>query len=285
MARFSIFGRRIRAVHILGLALAAAAVGAAARPASAEVPAWTGFKLDISPSARLLHALDMKNDGSIPSSTYYGVQYDESCDNPLIRIQARNKPSILLTNVANSSAPITSFSLAINGTGAWAFGQGDSAQDNFTGYVKNTKYTDNGVQITSSSVSADKKTLTVNFTGLDPGKMAVFTIDLDSTDPNGFMYPDYRMVLFGAPEGNGPPTAAATVSATFTNGTPAPNSKTLTKDFEQMETRPEFMQARVRPYLVTDKMEVTHLQIPEPTAAILGLLGVAALALRSRRVR
>src|SRR5262245_60173108 len=88
MTSFNIFGRRVRALQFLGLALAATLVAATSRPALAVIPQPTGFTLDISPSARLLHALDMKNNGEISSDMYYQIKYDESCDNPLIRIQA-----------------------------------------------------------------------------------------------------------------------------------------------------------------------------------------------------
>jgi hypothetical protein len=267
---------------------AAAAFMAASRPACAVVPMPTGFSVDISSSARVLDALDMKNDNEISATEYYAIKYDEACDNPLLRIRARNKPAIMVTNFANSAAPITSFTLQINNNEGYAFGTGDSGDVGFIDYVKNIAlYTDPGVSITSSSVSADKKTLTVNFDGLTADKKAIFHVDLDTTDPNAFIYPDYRMVLFGAPqEGDGEmPTTPATVTALFTANSPAPNTNTRTFQLKQFTATPNFFETDVRPYHTMDKIEVDGGQIPEPTGVTLALAGVAAFAVRCRRGR
>jgi hypothetical protein len=282
MASLSILGRCREVFR--ALLLTAIAVTGASRPAWAVVPSPTGFTLDISPNSRVLDALDAKNDGLISASQYYDIKYDESCDNPHLRIHARNKPAIMITNDANSAAPITSFTLQIN-EGPYVFGTGDIASDNFSGFIKNTMYTDAGVNIIGNSVSADQKLLTVNFEGLGAGKMAIFHIDLDTTDANSFVYPDYRMVLFGAPLEGESPTDPATSAATFTNSTAAPNSKTLTIGFTQETDTPQFANENIRSYSQMDKMEVIHLRIPEPNAAVLVLAGLATLAVRARRSR
>jgi hypothetical protein len=184
-----------------------------------------------------------------------------------------------------SVAPITSFSLAIN-EGPYIFDDGDVASDSFTDFIKNTIYTDVGVSITSSTVSPDKKTLTVNFDGLTPGKKAIFNIDLDTTDPAGFMYPDYRMVLCGAPLVGEDPSLPATASATFVNAaSPAPNSRTLSFNFDQLEETPDYANENIRAYAEMDKMEVKQMEIPEPGGVALALAGVAAVASRIRRRR
>lgn len=252
--------------------------------AVAVIPTPTGFSLDLSPSARILDALDKNRDGIITSAQYYAIKYDESCDNPHLRIRARNKPALMITNFADSAAPITMFTLTIN-EGPYIFDDGDVASDAFTDFIKNTMYTDSGVTITSSSVSPDKKTLTVNFDGLTAGKKAIFHIDLDTSDPNGFMYPDYRMVLFGAPVNGGSPTTPATATATFVNAaSPAPNSRTLTLQFDQEVDTPTYANENIRPYHNMDKMEVTQMQIPEPGSLALAVLGgVAALGCARRR--
>lgn len=270
----------------LGLAVLALAVVASAREAAAVIPQPTGFQLDISPSARVLDALDAKRNGEITAQEFYDINYDESCDNPHLRIRARNKPAVMITNFdgtilgnAASVAPITSFSLTINDPGAYIFGNGDSG-DVFTGFIKKTSYLDAGVSITGSSLSADKKTLTVNFDGLTAGKSAVFNIDLDTTDPNNFMYPDYRMVLCGSPSD---PTTPATAAATFVNSaSPAPNSATRTLQFSALSANPQYVEEDIRSYQDMDKMEYREMSIPEPSAGLLSLAGVVAVALRAR---
>jgi hypothetical protein len=272
----------------LGLAALALAFVANPREAAAVVPQPTGFQLDISPSARILDALDRKrNSDDMTAQEFYDIVYDESCDNPHLRIRARNKPAIMITNFdgtilgnAASVAPITSFSLKINDPGAYIFGNGDNG-DSFTDFIKKTSYVDAGVSITGSSLSADKKTLTVNFDGLTAGKSVVFNIDLDTTDPNNFMYPDYRMILCGSVDD--PTPTPATATATFVNSaSPAPNSVTRTVEFAQLNAPVQYVEEDIRPYHDMDKMEYREMSIPEPSAGLLSLAGVVAVVLRSR---
>ena len=88
MIGLNIVGRRSSVLAILGFAAIVALFAAAAPSASAITPT-TGFKIDISPSSRILDALDLKNDGVISTTTYHDVVYSESCDNPNLRIQAQ----------------------------------------------------------------------------------------------------------------------------------------------------------------------------------------------------
>ena len=126
----------------------------------------------------------------------------------------------------------------------------------------------------------------MNFDGLTAGKKAIFNIDLDTTDPDGFLYPDYRMVLCGAPLEDEDPTMPATAAATFVNAaSPAPNSVTLTLNFDQLEETPEYANEDIRAYRDMDKMEVKTMEIPEPGSVALALVGVAALVSRARRQR
>jgi hypothetical protein len=252
------------------------------------VPSPTGFTLDFSPSARILDALDDKRDGTISAATYYDIRYEESCDNPHLRIRARNKPAIMITNYGtplenfDSAAPITEFTLKIN-EGPYVFGTGDTMTDGFTNFIKNSIYNDAGVMVTGSSVSADMKTLTVNLSGLTAGKRAIFNIDLDTTDPNYFMFPDYRAVLLGAPLEGQPETDPATATALFVNSaSPAPNSKLLTLNLPQETDEPDWMNEDIRPYREQDKMEVVSTEIPEPAGLLLAVAGVAGLAVRRR---
>jgi hypothetical protein len=280
MAGFSMLGRR-GAISTLALAALVLTAAAGSREALAVVPVPTGFSVDFSPSPRVLDALDMKNDGVITMSEFNEIVYDESCDNPHLRIRARNKPAVMVNNDATSAAPITSFTLAINNPGTFIFGDGD-AGDVFTGFIKKTIYSDAGVDITGSSLSADKKTLTVNFTGLDAGKSAIFCIDLDTTDPNAFQFPDYRLILFGTPDNM---TTPGTATANFVNSaSPAPNSASVAVQLDPLTVEPEFEGTNIRPYREEDKMEIIHDggQVPEPGAAVLALAGLAAFAMRTR---
>jgi hypothetical protein len=286
MASICICGRFNRSLRGLSLALMTALVAAVGQSAWAVVPT-TGFTLDLSPSPRVLDALDMKRDGVISSSQFYDIKYDEACDNPHLRIRARNKPAVMLTNADSSPSALASFMLTIN-EGPYIFGMGDVVGDNFANFIKNTIYTDPGVSITSSSVSADMKILTVNFDGLTPGKLAIFNIDLDTTDVNGFVYPDYRMVLFGAPQDGEDPTTPATAKVTYVSGPALPEvSFALACDLhgnliDYSET-PEFANENIRPYADMDKMEIATIGVPEPSAAALVLAAVAAFAVRFRR--
>jgi hypothetical protein len=272
--------RQPRVALLVGFFVVAVAASLASSQAHATVPAPTAFELLFSPSARVLGAYD--------TPQYYDVKYDESCDNPNLRIRARNKPAVLIENSDTSAAPITAFTLQIN-QGPYLFGMGDAASDNFNNFIKETIYSDAGVVITSSSVSPDAKTLTVNFTGLDAGKKAIFNIDLDTSDPNAFMFPDYRAVLLGAPVNPGDPTTTpGTAGVTFTNGTPAPNSKTLSLELVKAngdlfyDEAPEFIGQHIRPYQEEDKMEVIKTEVPEPTGIVLALAGFGAFAARRR---
>lgn len=277
MSRVSIIGKFRRPALLLALGLATVlGMGGAVQ---AEVPVPTGFTLHMTPYARVLDYLG--------TPQFMDVLWQESCDNPHLRVRARNKPAIMLTNNADSVAPITSFTLSIDASQPYLFGLGDLVTDNFTGFIKNTIYTDAGVTITGSSVSPDGKTLTVNFDGLTAGKKAVFNIDLDAEDMGMFPYPDYRMVLLGAPYQGEAPTTPGTYAATFTNeGSPAPNTQTLSKQFEQMTETPSYHDLVIRPYGVMDKLEIITGGgvVPEPSslALIFGTIGFLGVQ-RARR--
>jgi MYXO-CTERM domain-containing protein len=171
-------------------------------------------------------------------------------------------------------------------TQPYLFGTGDIVADSFTNYIRNTVYTDPGVTITGSSVSGDGRLLTVNFDGLTAGKKAIFNVDLDAADPGMFPFPDYRMVLLGAPQPGENPTPPGAFSATFTNSaSPLPNTQTLSGEFEQMTETPTYHDLVIRPYNVMDKVEIitTGGEIPEPTGIVLALSGLGLLAVRRRR--
>jgi MYXO-CTERM domain-containing protein len=233
------------------------------------------FDLQISPYARVLDA--------VGTPQFMDVLWEESCDNPHLRVRARNKPAFMLTNEGNvSDDDITTFSLTIN-EGPYLFGTGDFVTDNFNNFIKDTIYTDTGVSITSSSVSNAGKTLNVNFSGLEPGKKVIFNIDLDANDMMMFPFPDYRNVLFGAPTGPGElPTLPASYGVTF-----AGSSTPLSGDFVQVTMAPTYQNDDIRPYSTMDKVEITQIDgvVPEPSSGLMAAAGIAALASLRRRRR
>lgn len=276
MSRVSIFEQVRHFALLLGLA---AVIGLGAGEARAVVPTPTGFELHISPYARVLDYLG--------TPQFMDVLWQESCDNPHLRVRARNKPAVMLTNKADSVAPITSFTLTMDATQPYLFGTGDIVADNYSNFIKNTIYTDAGVTITGSSVSPDGKALTVNFDGLTAGKRAIFNVDFDAEDPGMFPFPDYRMALLGAPYPGEDPTTPATYAATFTNAaSPVPNSQTLSAEFEQMTETPTYHDLVIRPYGVMDKLEIITGgggEIPEPSSLVLAAGGLGLLVVRQLR--
>jgi hypothetical protein len=227
----------------------------------------------------VLDAFEDKLSGELTAAQFMAIQMEESCDNPHLRIRARSQPAVMIVSHENSTAPLTSFTLTIN-EGPYIFGTGDLGTDFFTNYIKSTIYSDAGVMITSSSASADFKTLTVNFNGLTAGKKVLFNLDLDPT--NGmFLYPDYRAALFGAPLPGENPTTPGTISGTFTNNTTAPNSNTVSRDLHQLTDDPLWMNENIRPYHSMDMVEI----IPEPGCIVLALPVAAAFTLRRARAR
>ncbi|BBO34783.1 PEP-CTERM sorting domain-containing protein [Lacipirellula parvula] len=278
MSRVSIF-ESVRSFALLLAAAAVISVGLGAGEARAVVPTPTGFTLNVSPYARVLDYLG--------TPQFMDVLWEESCDNPHLRVRARNKPAIMLSNNADSAAPITSFTLSMDSSQPYFFGTGDAGTDNFTAYIKDTIYTDAGVSITGSSISPDGKTLTVNFDGLTAGKKAIFNVDFDAEDPGMFPFPDYRMALLGAPYPGENPTTPATYGATFTNAaSPVPNAQTLSASFTQMIETPTYHDLVIRPYGVMDKVEIIPGgggEVPEPSSLVLALGGLGLLAVRRIR--
>jgi hypothetical protein len=268
--------RRI-VVSVATLAALALLATLASQQASADIPTPVGYELQISPYARVLDA--------VGTPEFMDVLWEESCDNPHLRVRARNKPALMLINDATSTAPITSFTLTIN-EGDYLFGTGDFVTDNFSNFIKDTIYTDVGVSITGSSISPNGKVLTVNFDGLDAGKKVIFNVDFDAQNMAMFPFPDYRNILFGAPLGPGdPPTDPGSYAATFTDASVAPNTKTLGGNFVQVLVPPTYQNDDIRPYREMDKVEITVVGevIPEPGSAMLAATAVAALAAFRRK--
>jgi hypothetical protein len=82
MARVCNIGRLNQFVWAFGMAMALAAVLGTSE-ARAVVPSPTGFTLQMSPYARVLDA--------IGEDYFMDVLWEESCDNPHLRVRARNR--------------------------------------------------------------------------------------------------------------------------------------------------------------------------------------------------
>ncbi len=240
-------------------------------------PTFDSYTIDIAASTRLLDAVE--------TLEYEAVQREESCDNPHARVRARNRPGVRVSNSVNSVGDISSFSIEIKET-AYLFGTGDNAYDGFGGeYIRTSPYTDEGVQITGSSVTEDGRRLTIHFDGLAAGKTAIFRVDLDTNDNTIFPFPDFRNILFGA---NDEEIQRAVTSATFTGDdstntpdTPLNEISELTKEYIV------YSEGDVRPYSAIDPV-IPHggrgSMVPEPTSAMLLLVSVmGALAIRRAR--
>lgn len=235
------------------------------------------YSLSIAPSERVLAA--------IGTAEFDQVLHEESCDNPHLRVRARNKPSLMLTNGDDATAPIESFTIQIN-EGPYLFGDGDAASDNFTGFIRESVfYMDPDVSIRGSSISDDGTALTIDFSGLTAGKSVVFSVDLDANDPDMFPFPDYRTVLFGAPMSSiADPTQPGSYSAVYSDGE---SERTVGGDFAQQTDALVYFNANIRPYTTMDMIEVTQnqVEIPEPGTWALGALSLAGFAAAGCRRR
>lgn len=246
------------------------AAGFAAQSADAAI-SGAGFTINIAASARVLNA--------IGTPQYSDVLMQESCDNPHLRIRKNNKPAIMLTvnDTLSAGAELASFTISINNP-LYLFGDGDGGSlENFTQFIQESVYTDAGVSITSNTLSADLRSLTLDFDGLTAGKKVIFNVDLDAiNDPSMFLYPDYRTVLNGAPiDLVSPPTDPASFAGTFSDGD---DTLVASGRLQQMTLTPQYANSNIRPYHSMDMIEVTTTDpVPEPAA--IGLAGLAIFAL------
>jgi hypothetical protein len=272
-----------RSLALFVTALLAATISPAA---FAAPPAVAGFTLTMSPYARVLDALQEFGESS---PEFMMISKEEAWDNPHIRTRARNKPALMVFNDDETvDAELTSFSLTIN-EGPYFFGMGDFVTDNFMDFIQNTIYTDPGVTITGSSVSADMQTLNVTFDGLTAGKKAIFNIDLDTSDATAFPFPDYRVVLCGATTSSvDTPNLPATIAATFTSTTMGPpnNTTTLEMDLPVDEQQLTIFDQFIRLAKEMEMLEIKEKEvfIPEPNGLLLAVVG-GAMAVASRRRR
>ena len=242
------------------------------------------YNVMIGESPRYLEAILRFQRGEITASELYVIKYEESCKNPSIRLQDRNRPALLLQNTSNQDNFISSFVIDLEEPG-YAFGTGDIANDGFNNMlVLQDPRSDAGVTVTANYLNGDQSKLQLNFSGLGQGKAALFRIDLDPAPMTDVMFPDYRGIILGADVGGGA-SMAALVSATFSMDG-MPNASTPPSAFNGNITG-TVSSGTLEVYLNQSRTDMFDhdgtTEIPEPaTLAPMALAGLAWLARRRR---
>jgi hypothetical protein len=276
---------RIKLSHGIAFLVVAVLAGVSGQAVWAAPPTNVAYSLTMSPSAEVLDALDDFGEGSAEFMTAWK---HASWDDHHLRIRTRNKPALMLINDDDSEAPITSFSITIN-EGPYVFGSGDFITDNFTGFIRQNPFdTDAGVTITGSSLSLDEKTLNVTFDGLTAGRRVIFNLDIDPQveSDSVYPYPDYRLVLCGAPSlGDPGGNMPATVAATFTSTTMGPpdNTRTLPMILPKATMIPEYYERFIRSAKEMEMIDYKQVEIPEPGSVALALAAVGMASVAGRR--
>jgi len=242
------------------------------------------YAVTFSEDERFLNALHAYGNGTMNSNTLNQIESLAACDNPHNRIRARNRPAVLVENDGVSHADLTSFTMRINQAG-FEFGSGDVGSPDYLGnHYLASHYLSPNVNILGSSVSTDGSLLTVNFSGLAPGESAIFRIDIDPKNNNGFPFPDYREALFGLGSlGEAGVNQLGETSATFSMGE---TSATTAPATLLAANTAIYINANIRAYHTNDpvgQLGGGGTTIPEPTTAT--LLAIALLGWSQQRRR
>ncbi|TWU20393.1 PEP-CTERM sorting domain-containing protein [Bythopirellula polymerisocia] len=243
------------------------------------------FNFMIGESDRYLEAILDFNRGEITQAQLNAIHHEESCKNPSIRLQQRNRPAILVQNLSAQENELSTFVIDLKQAG-FSFGLGDSPSEGFNGTpVSPTNRSDPGVGVTGVLDATNTK-LTLSFTGLTSTpsiqNAAIFRIDLDPTPFISALYPDYREVLLGSDAGNGP-TDPAMVQATFSmTGMPDATTPLTTLNGPPTVSDAGLLEV-YHAQTPTNMFETDGGTIPEPATA--SLLGIAMLGLIGRRRR
>ena len=262
---------RMVTTAILGL-LALATMGQYAN-------AQSSVQFRISENASVLKAaLDFER-SVISQGQYDQILMDASCQNPSSRLQARNRPYLMVQNTSAVPDTITSVLIDLTEPG-FEFGDGDVTGDGFDGLLAmlaTRNRSDAGVQLTSASYGANRTQLRLNFSGLSQGQAAIVRFDID--EPNGvFMFPDYRVAMQGADRGNGNGELAA---MTTTFGSTTPLSTLAVTTFPQAVGIENAGHAQN--YHTQELMTPPIASVPEPTSVVLLLSSFAGIASMRRR--
>lgn len=266
-------------------------------PASAGFVSGS-FKLNIGESSRVLDAMLREERGQINHDQFVAIKMEEMWKSPNSRLVDRNRPTILLQNISDSSTnnEIAEFTIDINQLG-YEFGNGDFTPDIFNGALALvTKYSDSGVTLSASygavsdsDPTLDTTKLKLNIGGLTPGKALMFRVDLDPVPMNNVAFPDYQCILTGASDVPGETNTPASIVALFASGSGENRMTTATAPAD-------FIQGVGQTFIGAGLLEAYHDQsgshlysqtggteIPEPSTLLLVLAGAAGLLHRGRQ--
>ena len=301
IARLAIRKRWTRSASLFAFAVAILSLTATTSRAGFVAGAYT---VSVGESERVLAAeIDLAR-GLIDAMQFNSIVFQESCMNPSIRTQLRNRFAMSVINDETSQGDITSVTIDLTDMG-FAFGTGDTATDGFNGnFFKNTIYfddgdgiNDNGVDVSITGVTfpdpVDPSEMQINFNGLTPGKAIIFRLDLDTNPDMGGSTPDYRHALYGVNVGGSGTTTPATFTARFTM---EDDEEIMSTDSPVVPFSHNFTPEELAALAIMPQTEPYHSQsmsemfgqtgrtvIPEPSTACLLLAGLAALC--GRRLR
>ena len=216
------------------------------------------------------------------------------------RMNDRNMPVLELSNVQAAGSPdIVEFKMTIGDT-RFHFA------DDFLGAGAVLGNTTPGFNLTPV-ISDGGNLLTIGITkqgggGISPGELVRFKIDIDVdaglVDPPFFVHPDYRTVLFDmngiqvyGPDPNFPPPTEDNAQASVRFSDNTTEGPSVFEDATVVGPQAQFFNANFRPYGIMEPVDIFETGggtvIPEPSSAILSVLGLGALWLkaRSRRAR
>jgi len=200
---------------------------------------------------------------------------------PATLAMARNRPYFLLENTSTDpNAELTSFSMTI----------GDTSQTFDWDRIVSMSP---GVHLVGQIIPdmldnhAKGDVVTMNFTGLTPGKEVIFHVDIDPKSATANPFTDYRQVLFTLNGGTNTAHNSETSAVFADNGqtidvgpTPWDNPIDSGPTVFGMQFVSHYMDDHVTSYLTGNMVPA-----PEPATFVLAGIGAVGLLLGSRRFR